>query len=225
MRDVKIIETEDGSNSLFVPELNETYHSFHGAVSESEYVFIKMGLHYQLQYQPDETINVLEVGFGTGLNALLTLRESLEIQNTIEYTSLEPYPLDMSIVRELNYHKVLKDARLERLFTEIHTCCWDEPVPVTATFILDKQRKKLEDFSAPEELYNLVYFDAFAPSKQAELWMPELLKKVYDMMEPKGVLVTYCAKGQFKRDLKEVGFMVETLPGPPGKKEMVRAVK
>ena len=224
-REVKIIETEDGSHSLFVPALNETYHSFHGAIRESKHVFIKEGLAYWLSTHPGVQARILEVGFGTGLNALLTLDYARSHSVDVLYHTLEPYPLKEELVKLLNYAALLQSQAPEGDFEALHSAPWEAPVEIAPHFTIQKHKCRLENFVAEAESFDIVYFDAFAPNKQAELWSIEVLKKIFEVLAPNGAMVTYCAKGQLKRDLKALGFAVETLPGPPGKKEMVRAVK
>ena len=226
MREVKVIRTEDGSSSLFLPELNETYHSFHGALGESQHVFIKMGLDYWLEQNPDaKAVSIFEVGFGTGLNALLALEAAERNSLNTKFTTLEPFPLSTATTAQLNYGQMVANGVFEKEFTHLHAAPWHQEVPVTPHFTLIKHQSRLEDFSAPEASFDLVFFDAFAPSKQAELWEKDLLEKVAKFMATGAAFTTYCAKGQLKRDLKALGLRVETLPGAPGKKEMVRAVK
>jgi tRNA U34 5-methylaminomethyl-2-thiouridine-forming methyltransferase MnmC len=226
-REIKIIQTEDGSHSLYVPELNESYHSFHGALSESMHVFIKKGLLHWLEQHPEAAeVKILEVGLGTALNALLTIRETFNHKKTdFDYTALEAFPLEPEITQKLNYGEMMKDETLAELFVKLHEAAWNLKVKLTHNFFIQKMYTKLEDFQQADQSFDVVYYDAFAPSKQAEMWTQELLAKVAAMIKAGGVLVTYCAKGQFKRDLKAVGFEVETLDGPPGKKEMVRGTK
>lgn len=206
---IKIIVTSDGSNSLLNTELDETYHSRHGAVQESVHVFINNGLD---KIQGNE-ISILEIGFGTGLNALLTALSDKKIS----YTSLEAFPLDKEVFDSLNYEP-------KNLLQQLHSAVWDEWVQVNPNFTLKKIHTTLQEVSLTDK-YDLIYFDAFAPSKQPEMWELPILKKVCDTLTPGGIFVTYCAKGQLKRDLKSLGMEVETLPGPPGKKEMVRGTK
>lgn len=225
MREVKLIETEDGSSSLFLPELNETYHSFHGAIGESRHVFIRMGLDYWRGQFPDaRELSILEVGFGTGLNALLALEWAEKWEINVTFSSLEPYPIGEETVQALNYGSKVADGKFRNEFLQLHRAAWNELVQISPYFKLDKQQIKLEDF-ASSTTYDLVFFDAFAPGKQAELWEKEQLEKVAGMMASGAVFTTYCAKGQLKRDLKSLELEVETLPGAPGKKEMVRATK
>jgi tRNA U34 5-methylaminomethyl-2-thiouridine-forming methyltransferase MnmC len=214
--------TADGSHTLFVPELNETYHSVHGAIQESQHVFIKNGLHY---FNNKETISILEIGFGTGLNALLTLLAIENSSQKVDYISLEKFPLPNELVQQLNYPTQLKlDTDQKKIFNHLYICEWNALTPITNNFNLLKIDKDLADFQY-ETIFDIVYFDAFAPEKQAELWISEIFLKIYDFLKPKGILVTYCAKGVVKRTIKFVGFQLETLPGPPGKREMIRAVK
>ena len=219
----EIIETRDGSHSLYNPVLDETYHSHHGALQESQYVFIRMGLDAWLEQQPAaESLRVLEVGFGTGLNALLALQWAQQKAIKLHFTTLEPYPISIQIAQQLNYPRLTKD---EQDFMRLHQAPWEEDVLLYPYFILHKKQQKLEDVALPEGQYDVIFFDAFAPSKQPELWDKALLKKTASTMAPAAILTTYCAKGQLKRDLRDVGLLVETLPGAPGKKEMVRGRK
>ncbi|MDN4166237.1 tRNA (5-methylaminomethyl-2-thiouridine)(34)-methyltransferase MnmD [Cytophagales bacterium LB-30] len=221
MEGIEQIVTSDGSHSLYVPALDETYHSRHGAVQESEHVFIRHGLRYLIQspraYRP---LRILEIGFGTGLNALLTCKHQKE--QAVHYLSLETFPLAWELVKNLNY---VSEPSLAPFFQELHQAEWEKPVVVSPLFTLQKVQTSLLDFVPTPSSYDLVYFDAFAPSKQPELWTEAVMRKMYEALADGGVLVTYCAKGQLKRDLKACGFTVETLQGPPGKKEMVRAMK
>ena len=226
MKDIKIIKTDDGSHSLYLPELNETYHSFHGAINEAQHVFIDKGLSIKLEDKPDTEIHLLEIGFGTGLNALMTIKHLLEdsVKQKIHYHSIEAYPLAAEIYTQLNYPEQLNAPKLKDYFDEIHECGWDQDIEILPNFILHKYHNKIEDIDFGNQKFDLVYFDAFAPSKQAEMWTLDILGKIKNQLNPKAVFVSYCAKGQFKRDLKALGFTVETLDGPPGKKEMVRGV-
>lgn len=207
--DVKLIVTSDGSHTLLNTSLDETYHSRHGAVQESLHVFIRNGL----EKISRDVVNVFEVGFGTGLNALLTATTG----SRVNYTSIEAFPLEASVYNSLNYPP--KD-----LLLRLHDAPWNEPVQIVPTFILRKLHATLELISLADK-YDIVYFDAFAPSKQPAMWELPILKKVCDALSPGGLFVTYCAKGQLKRDLRSLGLEVETLEGPPGKKEMVRGTK
>lgn len=221
--EIKIIESGDGSHTLFHAALNETYHSMHGAVQESEHVFIQYGLEPLLSTK--KMIKIFEVGFGTGLNAWLTYKKIANSEIKITYHSLEPYPLKEDIYTQLNYTKGSEDKNLQDFFLQLHHAEWDTEIELNNNFTLRKIKQTLEDYIVTDQNFDLVYYDAFAPSKQAEVWLPENIQKVYSLLNKEGILVTYCARGQFKRDLKEIGFLVETLPGPPGKKEMTRGRK
>ena len=218
---LKIITTSDGSHSLLNEELNETYHSVHGALRESQHVFIEHGLAYfaQRNHLP---LSVFEVGFGTGLNALLTFQYARQFQRSIHYNSIEPATLPKEVWSKLNYAASLNG--LEE-FKALHLGLWDIEKMLDPNFTFTKLRITLQEIEVEPSTWDVVYFDAFAPSKQPELWSVPLLGKVLQGLTPGGLMVTYCAKGQLKRDLKSLGFSVETLPGPPGKKEMVRAIK
>ena len=219
---MELKKTADGSHTLFVPELNETYHSIHGAIQESQHVFIKNGLHY---FSDKEVVNILEIGFGTGLNALLTLLAVENSSQTVNYVSLEKFPLPNKLIQQLNYPTQLKlNATQTALFHQLHTCEWNTSTPISKNFNLLKIENDLADFQS-DTTFDIVYFDAFAPEKQAELWTDIIFSKIYSLLNSGGILVTYCAKGMVKRTLKSVGFQLETLPGPPGKREMIRAVK
>ena len=218
---IEIITSDDGSSTIFLPELNETYHSTNGAVQESEHVFIKSGLSFLAEKQKE--ITILEIGFGTGLNALLTALFAEKNNITITYHTLEPYPLNQEIVSQLNYGQCIKEENANNYFQELHKSNWEEKNKLHENFDFYKYLQKLEDFSIIENKFDLVYFDAFAPNRQAEMWTIEQLGKVAEMMKGNSVLVTYCAKGQFKRDLKSLNFELEMLAGPPGKREMTRA--
>jgi tRNA U34 5-methylaminomethyl-2-thiouridine-forming methyltransferase MnmC len=218
----EIIFTKDGSHSLIHTELNETYHSIHGAVQESKYVFIEKGLEFWLSLNNNHDATILEIGFGTGLNALLTLQKSVQRQTKVYYATLEAFPLPKEIWTRLNYPESLDD---KELFEQLHSLPWDSEQAVTATFLLKKYYTTLQAVTLLPNSFDVVYYDAFAPSKQPEMWSMDMLEKVSTSLRQGGVFVTYCARGQLKRDLKDLNFVVETLPGPPGKKEMVRAVK
>ncbi len=215
----QLFKTGDGSFTLYLPEMNETYHSKFGAVNEAKHVFIKSGL----QYINKDSVKILEVGFGTGLNAFLSLvffLKTKKIKN-IYYHSLEKFPLPGDITEKLNYFTSKKE---KKLFEILHQSPWNQEVEIVPGFVLYKQKTDLQDFKFPL-LFDLVYFDAFAPNKQAELWTPQIFSNLYGHMNKKGIFVTYSAKGQVRRDLASAGFDVERIEGPPGKREMLRAVK
>ena len=217
-----IITTGDGSHSLRNEALNETYHSVHGALQESVHVFIRNGLEHRMLDFRDESLSIFEVGFGTGLNALLTANYALENTVTIAYTSIEAFPVPGEIWRTLNYGST---EEAQKRFYSLHEAAWETEQQIVPRFRLRKMHITLEDMVLPASSFDVIYFDAFAPNKQPDLWTLPMLEKVTALLRPGGVFVTYCAKGQLKRDLKSLGLTTETLPGPPGKKEMVRATR
>lgn len=221
MSPLKIITTSDGSHSLLNEELNETYHSVHGAIQESAHVFIKNGLDYFIHKAKPSSISILEIGFGTGLNALLTLQYSLKTSIPIQYTTLEAFPLSEKIWAALNYADTICS---KEHFMNLHRSFWEKEQTILPGFQLLKIRTMLQQAELQPTYFDIIYFDAFAPNKQPELWSFPILQKVVHAMKKEAVFVTYCAKGQLKRDLKALGLKVETLPGPPGKMEMVRAI-
>lgn len=220
---VEVRQTKDGSSTLYVPELNEHYHSVHGALQESMHVFIQAGLLFFFPRR--EELRVLEIGFGTGLNALLTLQQAQLHQTPVLYDSLEIYPLAPEVIQELRFEKFILNPELLSFHGQLHALPWNEPGQVTPFFTLQKIEADLQQHTFPAGHYHLVYFDAFAPEKQPELWTEEVFGRLFATLLPGGVLMSYCAKGSFKRALKAAGFSVEALPGPPGKREMTRAHK
>lgn len=212
-------QTADGSHTLFIPEMDEHYHSVNGAVQESRHVFIEAGLHHQAK----KDITVFEIGFGTGLNAFLTLLDAEENNRTINYYSIELYPLKPQLVQALNYGEVICPGKKE-LFNALHAAPWNEPANITGHFILHKIQGDNNSCELPEGI-DLVYFDAFAPDKQPEMWNQEIFNNLYAHMAEGGILTTYCAKGVVRRMMQEAGYSVERIPGPPGKREMLRAMK
>ena len=247
-----IIKTADGSHSLYVNDLDEHYHSIHGAIAEAMHVFIKNGLQYLYDKRYAE-INILEIGLGTGLNALLTSIESEKLNIKINYTALEAYPLSMELINELNYieqigvgeksqaelgsgsasandqiEKQVRDDSQNRnvsdAFHLIHSSAWEKDIAFSKNFSLHKIQNTLQEIKF-NKTFDLIYFDAFGPRVQPEMWTEDVFSKIYNATNENGCLVTYCAKGEVKRTLKKVGYTVETLPGPPRKREMVRGTK
>lgn len=219
---IKFEITEDGSHTLFVPELDEHYHSTHGAIQESMHVFIDAGLRHCVKSE----IKVLEIGFGTGLNAFLTLLEAERTGRKIDYTTLEFYPLLIIDAEKLNYAE-LTDSTKKDVFRELHKVEWGKWSQLTLYFSLLKMKF---DFSKPsdfdtENKFDVIFFDAFAPEKQPEMWAQEIFDKIYSISSENAILTTYCAKGSVRRMLQTAGFVVERLPGPPGKREILRARK
>lgn len=212
--------TGDGSHTLFVPALNEHFHSVHGAVQESTFVFIQNGL---ATVTEKREINILEVGFGTGLNALLALQFAHQHQLKISFTSIEKYPLTEKEFLALNYDAVI-DVSQENL-KSLHQAAWNQLATITDWFTLKKMLGDLLQVPLENKMYDCLFFDAFAPDKQPELWTEEVFCRMFESLVPGGVLTTYSAKGQVRRNMKSAGFLVERLPGPPGKREMLRATR
>ena len=218
-----LILTGDGSHTISMPELNVTYHSIHGAIQESKHVFIEAGLKSLLPVE-GTALNVFEMGFGTGLNALLTIIESERLQRKIYYETVEQFPVDTGEVRSLNYCEQLDREDLQPIFEQLHSCEWEKKVNITENFGFNKSRTNLLNLET-SETFELIYFDAFAPNTQPELWTNEIFEKMFAMLEPGGILVTYCSKGDVRRAMQAAGFIVEKLPGPRGKREMTRALR
>lgn len=220
----KIIKTSDGSVTIHLPEWNEQYHSKHGAVQEARHVFLKMGLHNLLEKQAIKQVSILEIGFGTGLNAFLSLLESEKLGLSIKYTGVEAYPVDMKEVKQLNYPSAAHAEEKLAEFLKLHRVEWESFQEITPRFALKKQQKMFAEIR-DEEAFELIYFDAFGARVQPELWTHEIFMAMYRALRPGGILVTYAAKGSVRRAMLASGFEVEKLPGPPGKREMLRAVK
>jgi tRNA U34 5-methylaminomethyl-2-thiouridine-forming methyltransferase MnmC len=220
----ELYTTADGTHTLFVKELDEHYHSVHGALQESMHVFINAGL-IEAEKKFD-TIHLLEIGFGTGLNCLLTY---FNHHAAIKYAGIEAFPVEESILGKLNYTEWMNYRDSQKLFNNIHRAEWNTSVKLNADFELIKLNTKIENIAATDlqifDKPNLIYFDAFAPSAQPELWTENIFKDIYNIMPEGGILVTYCAKGEVKRNMKAAGFTIEALPGPKGKREMTRATK
>jgi tRNA U34 5-methylaminomethyl-2-thiouridine-forming methyltransferase MnmC len=220
-----IIKTADGSHSLYLKELNEHYHSIHGAVQESKHVFINVGLkHIFKTSNLISEINILEIGLGTGLNAFLSFIEAEQHSLNINYTAIEAFPVSIDLIDQLNYVECLEAKKYQSVFNKIHTCEWEKVIELSNHFSFCKIKNKLQNIVF-ENKYNLIYFDVFGPQVQPKMWTEEVFTKLFSALEPNGCLVTYCAKGEVKRTLKRVGFTVESLAGPPGKREMIRALK
>ncbi len=212
-----IIVTEDGSHSLFVPQLNEHYHSIHGAIQESMHVFIQAGLNYV----ETDRITIFEVGFGTGLNALLTYL-NVPVGKKISYVSIEKYPIQKGEVASLNYAQLLKPSA-QGVFEQIHACEWGCAVPISDNFALLKIQADISEYQFDNlPFFDLIYFDAFAPDKQPYMWDFGLFQRLFEHCNQQAIFVTYCAKGQVRRNLIQAGFSMERLPGPPGKLQMLR---
>ncbi|HLU87300.1 MAG TPA: tRNA (5-methylaminomethyl-2-thiouridine)(34)-methyltransferase MnmD [Taishania sp.] len=217
----EIIVTGDGSKTIYLPELDETYHSSHGSLQEAMHVFIQNGL----SIIDSNKVSVFEMGFGTGLNALLTAIETNKVSGKqVYYEGIEAYPVAFDIAMEMDYCKLVGE-QYQSVFKFLHETSWKEVHCFSEQFSFQKIHEKIEDYQPKREQFDIVYYDAFGPRAQEAMWTPEILQKMYDMLRVGGFLVTYCAKGQVKRDLKALGFEIEALPGPPGKREMTRAWK
>ena len=217
-----VFESRDGSTTLLSEKYGITYHSKYGAVQEGRHVFIKEGLYTKCIVQKE--LKILEMGFGTGLNALLTFIEAEKLGLKIQYTAVDKYPVDGPTLNQLNYCKILGLNENQGIFSQIHQAAWGEKCALENGNSLLKIKKSFQEVELDQQ-FDIIYFDAFAPAIQPELWEKPLMQKMYNALAPKGILVTYCAKGDFKRTLRSIGFQVHTLKGPPGKREMVRGVK
>lgn len=218
---IQIEPTADGSYTLYVPEMDEHYHSVKGALTESEHIFIRMGLNHS----PAASPRVLEIGFGTGLNAFLTLMEAERTGRKVHYTTIERYPVGMETLRQLCYPETICPER-ETDFYALHSAPWNTDSRQTDCFTLHKVEADFTRLTWDDGSFDVVYFDAFAPEKQPEMWSQQLFDNLFHSLSTGGILVTYCAKGVVRRMLQAAGFMVERLPGPPGgKREILRATK
>ncbi|MEJ6589174.1 MAG: tRNA (5-methylaminomethyl-2-thiouridine)(34)-methyltransferase MnmD [Crocinitomicaceae bacterium] len=213
-------QTEDGSNTIYVPALNEHYHSFHGALQESNHVFLKNGF-YKMSQSP---LRILEVGFGTGLNSLLTACASFNSNLVTDYVGVEAYPVTSEMMLNMEYPSVINQRNAALYSSKIISAQWGKRNVIHSKFSLTKIDDTIQNYHT-EELFNLIYFDAFGPRVQGDMWQKDVIQKMFDFLAPQGTLVTYCAMGQFKRDLRDVGFEVSCFDGPPGKREMVSAQK
>lgn len=215
-----IITTADGSKTIHLEAWDEQYHSKHGAIQEAYHVFIAHGL----SAVQKSNISILEIGFGTGLNALITLLEAASKDLQINYTGVERYPVISAELDQLNYISELKAEEYKELFLAMHTTSWEEEAEITPYFRVKKQQKDFKEIKDVQE-YDLIYFDAFGARVQPELWTEEIFQRMFNSLKNNGILVTYAAKGSVRRAMLAVGFHVERLPGPPGKREMLRATR
>lgn len=220
----EIIKTADGSATIYLPEWNEHYHSKHGAVQEALHVFVRTGLEHFLEKYSPETVSILEIGFGTGLNALLTFFEAEKRKIKISYTGVEAYPVAAEELEALDYAAVIPDEEAAAVFKKLHETSWENRSEISPFFDLQKEKKFFSEITATSK-YDLIFFDAFGPRVQPELWSEAVFKNMYNTLRSGGVLVTYSAKGDVRRAMQATGFEVERLPGPPGKREMLRATK
>lgn len=216
-----IRQTHDGSFTLYSPIFKETYHSIHGALQESQHVYIENGL----KLIGKKEINILEVSFGTGLNTWLTAKTNENISKTINYTCIEPFPITYKIAK--NYISKFENLTIKdrELFLFLHKVEWGRGISLGNNFNLLKLKLDLSSYKPNPSEFDLIYYDAFSPNSQAEMWKTKHFIKLFDSLMPDGILVTYCAKGQLKRDLSSCGFEVNTVQGPPNKREMIVAKK
>ena len=218
----EIIITDDGSTTIYIPDWNEQYHSKHGAIQEAYHVFINAGLHYFLTQLQPKPLKILEIGFGTGLNAFITLLEAEKNNLSINYTGVEGYPISSSEIEKLNYSSQLNSS--DESFKKLHQSEWEQQISISTHFSILKRMQFFSEINDKNN-FHLIYFDAFGARVQPELWTEQIFKKMYIALKKGGVLVTYSAKGSVRRAMQTVGFVVERLPGPPGKREMLRARK
>ena len=216
----EIIITDDGSTTIRIPDWDENYHSTHGAIQEAKHVFIKNGLNL---FQKQDSISILEIGFGTGLNAFITFLETLT-KDKVNYVGIEAYPISEEEIAQMNYVTELQATQYQAVFDKMHSCDWESQQNITDNFILTKRKQFFQDIDDKEQ-YDLIYFDAFGFPLQPELWSEAIFKKMYDALLPKGTLVTYACRSSIKNAMLSVGFSIEKLPGAPGKREMLRATK
>lgn len=219
----KLYQTEDGSLTLYNPSIGEHYHSTHGAIQESKHIFIGYGLREKLSNPPARPLRILEIGFGTGLNTLLSWQMSIQVAHPIHYTTLELYPLEPAVYQQLHFELDEGFDTHERL-QQLHNTPWDVPKALDEYLTLYKRHVNLIDVSL-DGVYDLVYFDAFSPEAQPELWSEEVFRRIASACNPGAILTTYCAKGEVRRRLQRAGFVVERLAGPPGKREVLRATR
>ncbi|HSH52192.1 MAG TPA: tRNA (5-methylaminomethyl-2-thiouridine)(34)-methyltransferase MnmD [Bacteroidales bacterium] len=216
---LKIIHTKDGSSTLYSPTFNEHYHSVFGAINESKHVFIEAGFNFLNL----KSIKIFELGFGTALNALLTYLESAKNKVNVDYSAIEFYPVTQYIIQQLNYTRFLSEES-KKIFDKLHEVSWNKKIKISNHFHLTKIKHDFNDYLFTKK-YNLIFFDAFAPEKQPELWSYQNFAKIYEAMDKQGVLTTYSSKGVVKQNLRNAGFQLERLPGPEGKRHILRAIK
>jgi len=220
----EFLTTQDGSVTIHLPDWNEQYHSIHGAINEAKHVFLKHGLEFFITSEENKAhpIAILEIGFGTGLNAFLTSLFAKENGLSINYTGAEAYPVEPSEIQHLNYSELMKAPA--EMFALLHESSWEVANVISEDFILTKRKQFFSEIK-DKEAFHIIYFDAFGARVQPELWTEEIFRAMFNALLSNGVLVTYSAKGSVRRAMQAVGFTVERLPGPPGKREMLRAIK
>ena len=216
----EIIITDDGSTTIRIPEWDENYHSTHGAIQEAKHVFIKNGLDL---FQNQDAISILEIGFGTGLNAFITFLETIN-KEKVNYVGVEAYSISQEEIAQMNYVSELDSEMYQEIFDKMHSCDWEKQETISENFHLTKRKQFFQDIEDKNQ-FDLIYFDAFGFPLQPELWSEVIFKKMYDALLPKGTLVTYACRSSIKNAMLSVGFSIEKLPGAPGKREMLRATK
>ncbi len=220
---VEIIPTEDGSATLYTEQFDEHYHSIHGAEQESQLIYLTYGLEHRLQslaVEHTDSVQILEMGFGTGLNAWLTLLKSLDLKQKVHYTTIEKFPIDLAVAEGLGYAKTEEE---KSLFLKLHQAEWGRDVFINEYFTIHKRAEDLLDYKADEDCFDVIYFDAFSPNRQPELWAEEVFQYLAKIGKQGAVLTTYCAMGEVRRRLQRSGFVMERLAGPVGKREVLRA--
>lgn len=218
-----IVETSDGSHTILSDTFGVNYHSKYGAIQETQHVFIQSALQQKALEQAN--IAVLDIGFGTGLNALMTCLEATNRNLNVTYVGVEAFPITLEMAKNLNFTAVLNEsATTNDVFIKMHEATWNTPIQLTEHFNFTKLNQRFQDLAFTNQ-FDIIYFDAFAPSSQPELWETPVMQIMYNALVENGILTTYCAKGVVKRTMKGVGFQIERLPGPPGKREMTRATK
>lgn len=220
----EIIKTGDGSATIYLPEWNEHYHSKHGALQEAQHVFIESGYRHYVEKKSPKRLNILEIGFGTGLNSLMSYYEAENHDLILDYTGIEAYPVSQEELESLGYSGLFSQNDAAEVFEKLHKISWGKKTEISPFFYLQKEQMFFKDIKA-EDVFDLIFFDAFGPRVQPELWTEDIFLKMYRSLRRDGVLVTYSAKGSVRRAMQSVGFIVERLPGPPGKREMLRATK
>jgi tRNA U34 5-methylaminomethyl-2-thiouridine-forming methyltransferase MnmC len=218
----EIIMTKDGSHSIGISQTNITFHSRYGAIQESKHVFIEAGFNQFRGQKP--SIHILEMGFGTGLNVLLTLMEASRAKQTVYYETIEEFPLERELFEPLNYCWQLERPDLQTVFLQLHRCPWEQRLAITPFFSFKKIQAPFQTYTGNQS-FDIIFYDAFAPQAQPELWTMENFVKISGLLRQNGLLVTYCSKGEVQRAMRAAGFTIEKLHGPPHKREIIRAVK
>ena len=224
MKSPKLELTKDGSHTLVHPIYNALYHSSNGAIQESDVIYINNGLLYCIDLFQKKELSILEMGFGSGLNAFNTCLKAKDLDVSISYTGIEKYPIEEKLANQLNFVDLLENSQFKESFSMIHKAGWENPIRINSKFLIHKKGLDFLDFS-DVNTFDLIYFDAFSPDDQPELWTESIFLKMYNALKDRGVLVTYSSKGIVKRALRSAGFKVKRLVGPPGKHHVLRALK